>query len=359
MPSFTVSRSDGARLLLASSVLMFLQPAEAAVEFCWKDSYGRGVGTIPDQCPEKDKVGLLCYDKCPDGYTRVGLDCHSVCPDGWRDDGLFCRMAEYGRGSGYAWWWGDSFNLDAAYDRCKADHASCEKWGQMYYPSCAPGYYAAGCCICRPSDVNCEEHGLGGRVDLSCAKKVIVGNPTLTSCAANLEEDAGLCYTQCRDGFNGHGPVCWAHTPTGMVGCGMGAAESSAKCAEVVGNQIMSVVEVGLTIASLGSSAAATHSLKTAQSSNKLLRAFRSAKSQVKHIYNTNQKFKKAVDTAESTGETSEQLYGVYGILTEEEPQSPEDLVRLTASIVSLFDPTGVSSVISAYTYGKCSAVSG
>lgn len=37
-------------------------------KFCWRDSYGRGVGKIPTECPDKDKIGLLCYTKCPSGY---------------------------------------------------------------------------------------------------------------------------------------------------------------------------------------------------------------------------------------------------------------------------------------------------
>ena len=28
-------------------------------------------------------------------------------------------------------------------------------------------------------------------------------------CGANEEEDAGLCYTPCKSGFSGVGPVCW------------------------------------------------------------------------------------------------------------------------------------------------------
>jgi hypothetical protein len=27
--------------------------------------------------------------------------------------------------------------------------------------------------------------------------------------------DAGLCYTRCRDGYHGVGPVCWSHCPAG------------------------------------------------------------------------------------------------------------------------------------------------
>ena len=70
-------------------------------EFCWRDSYGRGVGTIPADCPQgREKIGLLCYPICPSGMSRFGFDCHSNCPQDFRNDGLFCRKAEYGRGGG-------------------------------------------------------------------------------------------------------------------------------------------------------------------------------------------------------------------------------------------------------------------
>ena len=60
-------------------------------EFCWKDSYGRGVGTVPNSCARgQERIGLLCYDRCPSGMVRFGLDCHSVCPSGMQDQGLFC-----------------------------------------------------------------------------------------------------------------------------------------------------------------------------------------------------------------------------------------------------------------------------
>ena len=45
--------------------------------FCWKDSYGRGVGTIPSSCPsgKPDKDDGLCYEECPRKYNGVGPLC--------------------------------------------------------------------------------------------------------------------------------------------------------------------------------------------------------------------------------------------------------------------------------------------
>lgn len=60
-------------------------------DFCWKRSYGRGVGTIPNQCPEgQERKGLLCHHKCKEGYNGVGFLCWKNCPEGYQG-GIFCK----------------------------------------------------------------------------------------------------------------------------------------------------------------------------------------------------------------------------------------------------------------------------
>ena len=61
-------------------------------EFCWKDSYGRGVGTIPSDCGAKENQAGLCYDKCKAGYNAVGPVCWSGCPAGYTDMGAVCHI---------------------------------------------------------------------------------------------------------------------------------------------------------------------------------------------------------------------------------------------------------------------------
>ena len=70
-------------LMLAVFVALSATPSYAASDsgkdFCWKDSYGRGVGTVPKKCASgQDRIGLLCYDKCGKNMKRFGFDCHSV-----------------------------------------------------------------------------------------------------------------------------------------------------------------------------------------------------------------------------------------------------------------------------------------
>lgn len=64
-------------------------------------------------------------------------------------------------------------------------------------------------------------------IDLSCAIKIIIGDPVTGACAPNQDKDGGLCYPKCPNGYDGVGPVCWGKPPAGWVNCGMGAAKDS------------------------------------------------------------------------------------------------------------------------------------
>ena len=86
------------------------------------------------------------------------------------------------------------------------------------------GYHNAGCCICRPNVPNCGSFGLNKGIDLSCAKRIQIGNPENAECPSDKLYDAGLCYSRCPEGYTGVGPVCWLGAPKGWVECGMGAA---------------------------------------------------------------------------------------------------------------------------------------
>jgi hypothetical protein len=238
-------------------------PAWADNEFCWKDSYGRGAGTMPQSCDAgRDRLGLLCYSQCGPNSKRVGFDCHSVCPAGMRDDGLFCRAAEYGRGAGYPWKFGDPVSNSGMFRRCEAEHGrgNCEESGAVVYPKCKAGYRAVGCCICRPAVPNCAALGMNAGVDLSCAKKVVIGDPVPGVCGTGQQRDAGLCYPNCKSGYGGAGPVCWGQCPsTHPVSCGAGCAKTQAACAQNTTDQVLSVLEVvanvGLAVATGGDTA--------------------------------------------------------------------------------------------------------
>lgn len=183
-----------------------------------KPSYGRGVGVVPTVCGAGRELDAgLCYDNCRSGYSGVGPVCWGRCPSGFRDDGAFCAKPDaYGRGAGYPWQFGDGFDLNGARGRCEADHGAgnCEQNGAIIYPKCRSNFHNVGCCICSP---DCPS----GMTDIgvSCAKASYGrGAGTVPNqCQAGFEYDTGLCYTPCRSGNHGVGPVCWGSCPAGFT----------------------------------------------------------------------------------------------------------------------------------------------
>ncbi|XP_039281362.1 uncharacterized protein LOC120350719 [Nilaparvata lugens] len=322
----------------------------ATSDFCWKDSYTRGVGKVPARCAENQVgIGLFCYDNCPAGYSRFGFDCHTDCPADFRDDGLFCRHAEYGRGVGYPWKFGDPLSDRHMWARCLRDHPEgCEKHLLIVYPKCAPGYWAFGCCICRPSQPDCPALGLNRGIDLSCAKRIIIGKPQIGVCEADEELDAGLCYPKCKPGYYGVAFVCWAEAPSNWVNCGMGAAKSSGSCTSAIIGQVASVgqLAVGIATAFAASGIAKLTAPADAQRLSKLKKAYQSIKD--------NEEVKLALANYERLNKLKK---GYVAIETALEGTTVEDEARLAAIIISITEPTGISSVVGAYTYPLCSKI--
>ena len=199
-----------ARLLSSLLVVCFFNVLVVADDdICWRQSYGRGVGTIPDTCNNgTQKDGLLCYPTCRAGFTGTGPVCWQNCPAGYTNTGADClKPGPYGRGSGYPWKFGDALNDNGMTQRCEADHGrgNCEKNGAMMYPRCRAGFHNVGCCTCSP---DCPA-GMPD-VGVSCQKQSYGRTAgTTMSCRTGLQTDAGLCYTPCRAGTTGVGPVCW------------------------------------------------------------------------------------------------------------------------------------------------------
>ena len=107
-------------------------------------------------------------------------------------------------------------------------------------------------------------------IDLSCLKKIQIGKPQSADCPKGKEYNAGLCYPPCKSGYFGVGPVCWAHTPSGWVGCGMGAAKDSKICAAIKFDQVASVGQMAVNIATLGSSSPSNTALNAARKAGKI-----------------------------------------------------------------------------------------
>lgn len=117
-------------------------------------------------------LGLLLLVCLTYSLNLNNHDACQPCPTGWSDLGAYCKLPEYAR-KDYIWQRGDPFNSSGMKKRCEDDHGAgnCEMWNISYYPKCKPGYYAYGCCICRPLKPNCISLGLNPGSDVACAKK--------------------------------------------------------------------------------------------------------------------------------------------------------------------------------------------
>jgi hypothetical protein len=259
------------------------------------------------------------------------------------------------------WKFGDPLNDSGMYQRCQAEQGSgkCETWGAVVYPKCKPGYSPFGCYICRPNVPDCGKLGLNPGIDLSCAKKITIGDPVTGLCASGEEADAGLCYPKCKPGFKGVGPVCWDQAPAGWVECGMGAAKDSMTCASIVFNQVASVGKLAMTAATLGQSMAASSGANATDKAGKLAQ-LKEMYNKLKSAYEAAKKTFPALKTAEQTITGGSAAKSALGKATKawdlaQNAATEEDIARAAAQIASIVDSSGVSATVASYTYPKCS----
>jgi hypothetical protein len=156
------------------------------------------------------------------------------------------------------------------------------------------------------------------------------------------------------------GPVCWAAPPKGWVNCGMGAAVDSRTCANTVFNQVSSVGNLALTVATLGSSSGATTAAKGANNARKLNKL----RKQFKKLQELYKKNKAAIDKVKKAKKVGGKAYSTYKtgknvniLAMNADSATPEDIARVSAEIAALLDPTGVASTVAAYTYPTCDKI--
>lgn len=347
--------------------------SKANQPYCWRHSYGRGVGVPISSCPKgKEKDAGLCYPTCEaigkDGWKGVGPVCWQDCPAGFRDDGAYCfKPKSYGRGVGFPWKIGDpAFNLNNAKKRCERKHGDgqCEKSGAIYYPKCKPDYRAIGCCVCSP---RCPS----GMTDIgiSCQKQSKgrgVGKPM--TCKEGQAYDAGLCYKPCRENYHGVGPVCWQDCPdTQPVNCGAGCATHSSRCAEKTISQVFAPLEIALNVAmavTTGGTAnaavtAAKASAKTAAKTAGKATTKAAAKETIKKSTKTiahemmpgiRAKLNKKLLKKYSEEIAEEVCWNVAETLAVATVANDFDTKEFLMSL----DPTGIADVTEAYTNPKC-----
>ena len=320
-------------VILAQLATVFLlsQPLDALadVDFCWKGSYGRGVGTIPVGCTggRQKEVGM-CYTPCKAGWEGAVTMCLRSCPPGYVNTGLTCHVDK-------------PLLVGASVDACNLS------------TSCPSGYTNAGLlCGLNTPPVPAGYSALvagpaASGLDLSreIYDRGIGLAPSV--CEPGKENDAGLCYPRCNAGYGAAGPVCWGQCPAGWVQCGMGCARNATACTTATGSMVagvgMAVAQSAALIATLGTSGAASTSANAPKAAESLSRL-----QKLKELYNAN---KQVLDAA-SRG------YTIGSAITKTESAvTAEELAAATMMVVGLFDPTGWTSAASSYTHPTCDKI--
>lgn len=182
--------------------------------YCWRRSYGRGVGRPLHTCPEHspEQGGLLCYPNCRDGYNGVGPVCWEKC-DNLTAFGFACIDLR------------KSVRSCPWYDTCGVFKRSCS--------NCPSNYTNFGC-LCAHFHMR---HSYGRGVGSSM------------TCSQSYEHDGGLCYEKCQSKYNGVGPVCWQYCPSSQpYPCLAGCSVTKQDCHLAVINMIQSVVGASVTL---------------------------------------------------------------------------------------------------------------
>ncbi len=311
-------------LAILATSLWLASSAFAADDYCYKDSYGRGVGTIPNDCGAKENDAGLCYGKCKATYYGVGPVCWQSCPSGYVDTGALCHI-DKALTTGGSW-------------VCTA-----EKWGICWFKKheCPSGYTNVGlfCALNTPS----VPAGYKGLTGLDIVKDSYGrGVGTIPGCPSNKSYDAGLCYVGCKSGYSGIGPVCWDSCPSGYSACGAGCATSSKECATVTANMVTSTLTLAVNIATMGGAGEAEAAEDSAEEATKLEQQIQQAKDAWNQLKNSSQ-YKTLMATAK----------GVSYAAKMEKLATAQNTGEALKALAG-FDPTGISETVAAFSFHVC-----
>jgi hypothetical protein len=214
------------------AMLMFTSFVSAeGSDFYWKDSYGRGVGTIPVlRCEQgTDKIGALCYKPCKAGYEEAA------------GDRMACTGKTYLRhaGTGIPTWIKHENERQMYYNKELQKRHRTVRVAKTV-TECRPGKVQWGAQCFDPCRTDFHAGGATGRECIANTKIVFYDRkilPLRQYCIDGKVNDAGLCYKPCRSGTKGIGPVCWGDKPSGYEACAAGFAVSKATCGETTASQ--------------------------------------------------------------------------------------------------------------------------
>lgn len=310
--------------LLALMIIIAPLTASAGPDFCWKSSYGRGVGTIPPSCnSDRAKEVGMCYTPCKEGYQGAVTMCLRTCPSGYVNTGLFCHIDK-------------ALLVPASVNVCAAS------------TNCPSGYTNAGL-ICGLTPVSKPAGWSGTYLDLirDTYDRGIGLAPSV--CNSDKENSSGLCYPRCKPNFSGIGPVCWGTCPAGWTDCGAGCAPGTgsggvANCTKVIGNQVWGVISAAKDITKLVATLGTAAATKPAENSGALAKAV----ADLKKLMDQYQAQMTAAMGAATYASASAQLASAV---------TPEEIAQASIRIAGLVDPTGLASMTSNFVYPTCDKV--
>jgi len=186
---------------------------------------------------------------CESGYflNSITARCHKNCPSGYSNTGEFCHRVADTKKSG-------SMSCPSGYFLNKTT-ARCQK-------NCPLGYTNNGEFCHRPAVKGLDSMTCKAGEEKKGSRCYPEGG-NLGSCFSNEENDGLLCYENCRDGYNGVGPVCWQTCDDSQVDCGAGCAKTSLECGMTVANQVMAPLVVAANIVTMGVADTAADATKT------------------------------------------------------------------------------------------------
>jgi C1A family cysteine protease len=87
----------------------------------------------------------------------------------------------------------------------------------LCYTPCKPGYHGLGPMCWQNCAEGMIDDGATCRAPISSIAKKSYGRGVGTpmTCRADEEQNGALCYPKCKDGYKGVGPVCWQQCPAG------------------------------------------------------------------------------------------------------------------------------------------------
>ena len=163
----------------------------------------------------------LCYKPCKKGHIGIGPFCWEDCPQGYNDTGVTCfklpdtkKKVNYNRGKG-------------KFPICSSNK---QKKAGLCFDKCKSGY--------KPKGVKCQKSCPSGYRDFGwfCYKRwwswkrknsyAFTGRSFPRSCPSGKKFSKGLCYTPCKKGHTGLGPICGKNCPVNYKDTGIACVQS-------------------------------------------------------------------------------------------------------------------------------------